>query len=75
MDYSKWEKWSTKYDTDGEEVDLNLKIPLKDVSQEYLNSGQVDLSQVTAECGLPMSQAEFDAYRAKNASQTPIVLE
>jgi len=72
-DYTKWHNWSKDYDSDGENVDLNIKIPLKDVNPAYLNSGSVDLSQVTAECGRPMTQAEFDLYRTRASSKCEIL--
>lgn len=57
--YDKWKHWAQGYDSDGEET--RLRLPLNCVSEEYLQT--VDLSKVTAECGKPMTQAEFDEYR------------
>ena len=59
--YCKWDTWSDEYDSDGDEMEMNLKVPLDDVSAEYLKS--IDFNDVSAECGKPMTQEEFDAYR------------
>ena len=67
MNYSKWDRWGDQYDDEGDAVDLNLKIPLKDVNPDYFD--KIDLSQVTAECGRPMTQEEFDAFRSKNKTE------
>jgi hypothetical protein len=71
-DYEKWQNWSKEYDSDGENVDLNIKIPLEHVNPAYL-ADSVDLSQVTAECGRPMTQAEFDLYRARAPTKCEIL--
>lgn len=73
VSYASWDRWASRYDSDGEET--SLKVPLSCVSEDYLRD--LDLSQVTAECGKPMTQAEFDAYmksRRGNTETTPTIL-
>lgn len=72
VSYASWDRWASRYDSDGEET--SLKVPLSCVSEDYLRD--LDLSQVTAECGKPMTQAEFDAYMKtrRNTRETPTIL-
>lgn len=69
-DYKKWESWADCYDSEGD--DTSLKIPLNSVSDQYLKN--IDFSQVTAECGKPMTQDEFDKYRkSRGEAETVLV--
>lgn len=64
-DYKQWDRWASGYDSEGE--DTTLKIPLTAVSDDYLKN--IDFSNVTAECGKPMTEEEFKKYcstRSKN---------
>ena len=56
--YNHWNKWAEGYDSDGEQT--SVKIPLSAVSDDYLR--QIDFSNVTAECGKPMTEDEFKKY-------------
>jgi hypothetical protein len=72
IDYSNWENWCNLYDSDGDELDLNLKIPLDDVSTQFLEKS--DLKNISAECGKPMTQVEFDNYM-KTRDNNPTILK
>lgn len=69
--YKAWEKWADAYDSDGENT--SLQIPLNCVSEEYLKN--IDLTQVTAECGKPMTQEEFDRYRASRPANETVLVQ
>lgn len=71
-DYKKWDKWSTQYDSDGSDVEMNLSIPLDDVSDNHLKTIEKNPSKhnITAECGKPMTETEFKAYM-KNRQPNP----
>lgn len=62
--YDRWSHWANGYDSDGDET--RLRVPLSCVSEEYLRN--LDLSNVTAECGKPMTQEEFDEYRKQRSA-------
>lgn len=68
-DYKKWTKWADAYDSDGEST--SLQIPLDAVSEDYLKN--IDFSNVTAECGKPMTQEEFDRYVSGRKDKTLLV--
>jgi hypothetical protein len=71
-DYERWRAWAKDYDDDGDDLNMRMKIPLDKVSEDYLKS--IDFSDVTAECGAPMTQAQFDAYVAKRGAANVSVL-
>ena len=71
-DYDRWNRWAEALDEDGDPLNVNMKIPLDDVSDDYLR--RLDLSDVTAECGAPMNQEQFDAYMAKRGGRdVPVI--
>lgn len=70
-DYDRWRAWANELDDDGEALNMQMKIPLDKVSEDYLR--RIDLSDVTAECGTPMTQAQFDAYVAKRGANVTVL--
>jgi hypothetical protein len=64
-DYKKWQEFSDKYDSDGDEKEMKLQVPLEHVSPEHLASGKVDPKDITMSCGTPMDRAAFEEYCAR----------
>ena len=60
-DYAKWEKFASGYDSDGDEMEMSLKVPIDSVSDNHL-AQQVRPEDITMACGKPMTRSEFEAY-------------
>ena len=69
--YKAWEKWADAYDSDGENTSWHLLRHQR--SEEYLKN--IDFTQVTAECGKPMTQEEFDRYRASRPANETVLVQ
>jgi hypothetical protein len=72
-DYQKWEAFSSQYDSDGDEKNLNLQVPLEHVSDSHLVSGKVDPKDITMSCGKPMTREEFERYCSTRGIQPKIM--
>lgn len=71
-DYSKWESFAAKYDSDGDEMDLTMKVPVDHVSAEHLAS-KVRPEDITMACGKPMTRAEFEEYCSKRGIKPKVM--